>query len=175
MATTDEKNWVEEVGAPAYASIVEMVAALECDYERLEELREERDEYNDCPEDERGLEEPDWATDKPDDAAELAELEEAAGECKDRDEAEQRIQEDALSVEVRSNWHEVGGDNTPGEFNILLTTGGPAVRIIGDLDESFEPTSARLEVQDWGKPWTTYWRASEDTLLSYARCFYFGE
>ena len=43
---------------------------------------------------------------------------------------------------------------TPEEFEILLCTGGPACRIVGDLDESCQPSSARIEHQDWGTPWT---------------------
>ena len=60
---------------------------------------------------------------------------------------------------------------------ILLCTGGPAVRIVGDLNEHGEPDTARIEYQDW----FTYWerlpikREQEDLLLDYARCFYFGE
>lgn len=176
---TTEKDWVKEVGEPAYASIVEMVAAYQCDYDRLEELREARNDY-----------EPDkavldmgpdteprastWAEECPDDAEELKELEEAAGECESQDDAYTRIQEDALSVEIRSDWTTPGEPMTPGEFNILLTTGGPAVRIMGELDEHGEPYRAWLEVQDWGKPWTQYFPADPDTLLTYARCFCFA-
>lgn len=155
---TAERNWVEEVGAPAYASIVEMVAALECDYDRLEELRDERDE------DAEELDE-----------LELAELETAAGECADADEARQRIEKDVLSVEVRSGWTTPGEPMEAEEFCILLTTGGPAVRIRGELDEHNEPYRAWLEVQECGEPWTKYFPANGDTLLTYARCFYFGE
>ncbi len=54
-------------------------------------------------------------------------------------------------------------------------TGGPATRIIGELNEHGEPTRARLQVQDWGTPWTDYRGGDQETLLTYARCFYFGE
>src|SRR3989304_3914771 len=67
--------------------------------------------------------------------------------------AREAIEEDPLSVEVRSDWHEPGGDSDPGEYCILLCTGGPAVRIIGRLDTHSEPPSARLQYQDWGTPW----------------------
>ena len=62
----------------------------------------------------------------------------------------------------------------PFEFCILLSTGGPASRIRGELDNG-EPCRAWLEVQDWGTPWTQYFDIEQDTLLAYARCFYFGE
>ena len=111
----------------------------------------------------------------------VAALEEAEADIGDRtgeerDEARQAIEEDALSVEVRSDWHEIGGDSDPDEYCILLCTGGPAVRIIGRLDQYSEPESARLQYQDWYTPWQELILSSEDyaTLLTYAQCFYFG-
>ncbi len=99
------------------------------------------------------------------------------GEQVDRETAIERIQEDPLSIEVRTDWHEVGAeDNKPTEYNILLCTGGPACRIIGDLDQYCQPTTAKIEYQDWGTPWTRYGDTSEDednALLTYAQQFYF--
>lgn len=172
----NEADWAQKIGEPAYAAIAEMVAALECDYERLEALKEERESY--APDDGRivtGTMGEEWATDFPDDAEELAELEAAAGDCTDREDAEHRIQDDPLSIQVRSGWANVGEDMTASEFEILLTTGGPAVRIMGELDDNYEPFHAWLEVQDWGKPWTQYFQAESDTLLTYCRCFTFGQ
>lgn len=91
------------------------------------------------------------------------------------DDARQAIQEDALSVEVSSGWYTPGSDHEPEEFNILLCTGGPACRIRGELGQWKEPDRAWLEYQDWGTPWTEYFDADQDTLLAYAREFYFGE
>jgi hypothetical protein len=95
----------------------------------------------------------------------------------DADEARQRIEEDALSVEVSGTW-------TPGEtpeadgFEILLCTGGPAVKIVGELGLHDEPTRAWVEYQDWGTPWAEYvgedYQSERADLLAYARCFYFG-
>lgn len=170
-ATKDER--LQEVGASALASIREMVAALECDYDRLEELRELKAE---CEGHLAAGSDPALYAMAKADAQELTELEEAAGDCESREDAEQRIHEDALSVEVRTDWHAVGDEDTkPTHFNILLCTGGPAARIIGELNEYGEPTRAWLEYQDWGTPWTQYFDADQDTLLTYARCFYFGE
>lgn len=86
----------------------------------------------------------------------------------EQEEATQAIQEDALSVEVRSGWYAE-------EYNILLCTGGPAARIIGELDENGYPQSARIEHQDWGTDWTTLRQSGEeqDILLEYASQFYF--
>ena len=95
------------------------------------------------------------------------------------DAARERILEDALSVEVRSAWHVPGsGDDDPEEYRILLAWGGPAVRLIGTLDQYAVPETARLQSQDWFQPWSDLKDASADTddiLLDYARCFYFGE
>lgn len=176
MATEQiETDWVEKIGASAYASIAEMVAALECDYDRLEELRGDRATWEDPPVDAHTRPAEPWAGENPDDAEELAELEAAAGDCESREDAADRISEDPLSVEVRSGWVTPGDDvMTPEEFCILLSTGGPAVRIVGDLNGCGEPIRARLEVQDWFKPWTEYAPADQDTLLSYASQFHFA-
>jgi hypothetical protein len=91
----------------------------------------------------------------------------------------QAIHEDPLSVLIRDSWHEPGkpAEDGPEEYEILLSTGGPATRIRGELDQYCQPETARLEVQDWFVPWQE-WRGegwSEDVLLDYARCFYFGD
>jgi hypothetical protein len=95
----------------------------------------------------------------------------------DEEAAREAIEEDPLSVEVRSDWYTPGSENRePGEYCILLCTGGPAVRIVGDLDNG-EPSSARIEHQDWFTPWQELIVNSNDraALLRYARCFYYGE
>ena len=164
--TRDEENAASlaNTGKCSYESIAEMVAALNCDYDRYQELIDLAG-TGELSNDECG---------------EYDALKKAAGDCKDRDDAEQRIHEDPLSVEVRSDWLEIGSfarepRMQPAEFRILLATGGPAVRIIGELDANCEPTSARLQAQDWFLPWTDYRDADESVLLDYCRCFYFGE
>lgn len=161
---------LKEVGKGTHAVLAEMVAALECDYDRLEELREERKSLAD-----EGAHHELLGFDS-EHGEELQELEAAAGDCADRDDAEKRIHEAPLSIEVRSDWYSVGDDQpAPSEFNILLGTGGPATRIIGELDERGQPTLARLQTQDWGTPWTDYLDGDSEMLLTYCRCFYFGE
>lgn len=91
-----------------------------------------------------------------------------------------QIQEHPLEVSVRSGWHQPGQPHinmTSSEYLILLCTGGPAVRIIGTLDEHMSPITARIEYQDWGTPWTNYMLTSdeEQAVLEYASVFYFGE
>lgn len=99
-------------------------------------------------------------------------------EWHDEDGAERAIDEDPLSIEIRTDWHTVGAEDIdPGQYRILLTTGGPAAQIIGDLDGHHQPESARFQYQDWFKPWTEVILDSDDyaTLLEYAQRFYFGE
>lgn len=62
-------------------------------------------------------------------------------------------------------------------YMILLGTGGPAARIVGELDQHAQPETATFQYQDWFKPWTDAWVSAEDadTLLEFAQQFYFAE
>jgi hypothetical protein len=166
-------------------SIRSMVAALECNFDRLEELREERYGLESAIKDADGASEVDdarqaLATWDDENAEGLRELTDAAtvdgDEMKDADAVRERIQESPLSVEVRSGWCASKADMTPEEFCILLSTGGPALRIMGELDEHGQPSRAWLEYQDWGTPWTHHYvEGLADALLTFAQQFYFGE
>jgi len=92
--------------------------------------------------------------------------------------ASEAIQEDPLSVEIRTDWHTPGdGNNKPTEYTILLCTGGPAVRIIGDLDQYCQPETTKLEYQDWFTPWTRYLTDDDEEadMVTYANQFYYEE
>ena len=177
---TTNNNQASEQAAEQYSSIVRMVAALQCDYDRLTELKDEREEFNDAindTEQDSAEREIAWAALRrweTENAEELAKLEDAAGDCTDEDDARQRINEDPLSVEVRSDWTTPSEELEAGEFMILLCTGGPAVRIVGEL-RGGEPCRAWLEYQDWGTPWTQWFNASSTTLCEYASNFFCGE
>ena len=97
-------------------------------------------------------------------------------EYHNRENTEQHIHEDPLSVEVRSDWHTPGSESREGEYRILLCTGGPACRIVGQLSQYSEPETARIEHQDWGTPWTEYRLDSDEEkiVLTYAQQFYFS-
>ena len=176
--TIETKDRAEDQAAAQYSSIVDMLAAVECDYDRMQELRDECEEFILDRMDESGCNracaEHEWTIERLDEALELAELEAAAGDCTDEEDARQRIQEDPLEVQVRSDWTNPGETLEAGEFMILLCTGGPAVRIVGELNRG-EPCRAWLEYQDWGTPWTQWFGASSDTLCEYAANFFFGE
>ena len=92
-----------------------------------------------------------------------------------REAIEQKCQESALSVEVREGWHAPGASDGPEDFAILLSTGGPALRLRGDLDQHCQPHRAWLEYQYWFEPWTKFFGADSDALLWFAGLFWFGE
>lgn len=161
MSDTAREQALEQVN-----SIVAMVAALECDYDRLQELRDERDM---CEEGAHV-----WASQNQDDARELEELENAADDCADADDARKRIEEDPLSVDVRSGWASYGETLTPEEFRIVLCTGGPHVELVGDLDENGEPARVRVLYRDWGTSGELF-DFDRAAVLRYAQCFYFGQ
>lgn len=180
-------------------SIHDMVAALDVDYDRLKELREEYNslereaeeaeecvlyhhdnvldvngEYPEHQEWRRCISElEDWLSEHKE---ELEELEDEANGCESEEEAREVIESDALSVEVRSGWGSVGDELTATEFRIVLCTGGPHVEIRGELDSYGEPCRAWLQYAGWGTGMTERVNkpGDEDVLLGYADCFYFG-
>jgi hypothetical protein len=89
------------------------------------------------------------------------------------------MREAPLSVDIREGWKSPGEGASlePTEFQILLSTGGPALRVMGELNHG-EPSRCWLEHQDWGTPWTRYFSRSAErasALLWFASLFYYGE
>jgi hypothetical protein len=168
---TKTDNRAEEQAQAQYNSICAMLDAYECDWDRLEELRDMKADHEaDMAE---AIDPKPFNVAHPDEAEELETLEAEAGDCTDQDDAQQRISEDPLSVEVRSDWVSPHEEKmTPGEFRILLCTGGPAVQICGELDDYGTPSRAWLEYQDWGTPWTQYFGADNARLVAYAQHFF---
>lgn len=190
-------NYAQEQARAQFERIAAMLAAVECDFDRLQELRDERqtladelDAATECVHYHHGAD-PEAVTEEctelaewrrcrdelaawdADNADELAELDEAAGEYESQEDAEQAIQDDPLSVEVRSDWTTPGEELEASEFCILLCTGGPAVRIVGELSDG-EPIRAWMEYRDRGTPWTQYFDADSATLVDYARRFFYA-
>lgn len=94
----------------------------------------------------------------------------------DADAIRERLEQAPLAVSVRSGWSTPYDTLQASEYQILLTTGGPALRIIGDLSEHGEAETARLQYQDWGTPWTDYPLQQSETrpLIAFASLFYFA-
>ena len=93
-----------------------------------------------------------------------------------QDELRESILNNALSVEFRSGWYSSPEDEKKAEeFRILLAWGGPALRIIGELDD-YGPVNPKLQFQDWGTPWTDFeiTENQQDALNWFCNCFYFG-
>lgn len=85
-----------------------------------------------------------------------------------------------LTVRIRSAWHNPGEAFTAAEFEILLSTGGPACRIIGELDSGSVAWQSGcrpvLQHQDWFKPWIeASYDIDTNALLWFCEQFYFGE
>lgn len=100
----------------------------------------------------------------------------AATDATAREEAERAIHEAPLSVQVRDGWHAPGARSSgPDEYEILLSTGGPACRIYGRLTDYCAPGDLpSLQYQDWGTPWTDA-PCDREALQRFASFFYFGE
>lgn len=180
MTNSTDNHGLDQAKAQA-ESIAAMVAAINCDYDRLQELRDEREALTDALEEAENNSYADTSKEEAEQAlAEwdnhmrgvLNELEAEAGECADSDEARENVQNDPLSVEVRSGWDIVGGDLSAAEFRIVLCTGGPHVEIRGELDNG-TPSRAWMMYQDWGTPLTQYFDIEGSTLLAYCQEFYF--
>ena len=101
----------------------------------------------------------------------------------DYDDARDNILEAPLSAQVRSDWYRPGEQPEAVEYQILLSYGGPSLRITGQLGEYGEASTADLEYQDWGTPWTRYhpplhselFDSHNADVLTFAQQFYFGD
>lgn len=172
-------NDAKDQAKAQYECICQMLAALDVNYDRLEELKDEKKILLAAikearTEDELKEAEDDWQAWETEYDLELIELQEAAGDCTSQDEAQERLYESPLSVQVRSGWVSPGEEMYAYEFEILLCTGGPAIRIRGELDEHMRPDRAWMAFQGWGSPWCQYFDAEQATLLAYSRNFFQG-
>lgn len=181
--THETENHAKTQAAAQYQGIATMLVALNCDFDRLEELRDEREnlvydlnEATNTAGASQTMQDAEKALAQWDEenAQELNNLEHEAGKYTDADEVREALQNDPLSVEFRSGWTLYGDTATPEEFRIVLCTGGPAVQIRGELDVHGAPYRAWLEYQDWGTPWMQFFDADQNTLLAYCQEFIFA-
>lgn len=131
--------------------IENLLSAYNLDWDLYEDLR-------DC--DQSDIDEDDLET--------LRELTEQAAGCESQEGALERLEENPLDIQFRSGWESNRDELTPSEFAILLCTGGPAVRIRGELDHHGYPSRAWVEYQDWGTSWTEL-GSYQSSALEYAQ------
>ena len=96
---------------------------------------------------------------------------------RDAEEVEEQARQQVLSLEVRTGWHDPSEPpSQPEEGCLLLSTGGPALRLLVDLDGETEPYQCRLQHQDWGTPWVDVPLSDTDdqALCWFASLFYFA-
>jgi len=96
------------------------------------------------------------------------------------EEIRESILNSALSIEFRNGWYSdlyhLKGVTEPIEFKILLSWGGPSLRIIGEIEDNYA-INPKIQFQDWGTPWTDLEIKStnqQDALNWFVNCFYFG-
>jgi hypothetical protein len=176
MSTSESNERARDQARLQYESIEQLITAYDLDWDRLEELRSERDDFvqerlSEIEIETKELALASWAVLHPDETEELADLERDAAGYEDQDAVEQAIRDDPLSVEVRSGWHSPGEEAEDDEFQILLCTGGPAVRIVGELGRHNCAERAWIEYQDWFTSWEKWNTANSDVLCRYANFF----
>lgn len=72
----------------------------------------------------------------------------------DGEEKQDWAMEAPLEITVRSGWRRIGEPLEAREVAILLSTGGPAVRILAEIDgRNGAIIWPRIQGQDWGTPW----------------------
>lgn len=160
--------------------IHDLITASQVDYDRIEELVEERATWlEENPG--RFLEPNDprdggrWYLANPDEAEELDELRLQAGEFKSQEAVEEQIRELPLSVLVRSTWQEPGQTLTQAEYRITLSAGGPSCWLQGDVDaDGTLGNTVRVRYADWGEVGELFNTTDEQrsALLDFVRYFF---
>src|SRR3989304_3064953 len=124
------------------ASIIEMVAALECDYDRIEELRDELTELTEAVTDATTKKERKEAAAaaleawKEENQEELDDLIAEAGDCTDADDARRPMEGAPLRGRSGSDCPSPGETAEATEFESLLCPGGPACNISNSVSSA---------------------------------------
>ena len=92
-----------------------------------------------------------------------------------QDELRENVLNSALSIQFRSGWETHYENFKAKEFEILLSWGGPALRVIGEITD-YGSKNPKIQFQDWGTPWTDFeiTEDQQDALNWFCNCFYFG-
>lgn len=157
-----------------------LITASQVDYDRIEELVEERATW--LEENPGRFIEPNdprdggrWYLANPDEAEELDELRLQAGEFKSQEDALEQIRELPLSVLVRSTWQEPGQTLTQAEYRITLSAGGPSCWLQGDVDsDGTIANTVRVLYSDWDEVGELFNTTDEQrsALLDFVRYFF---
>lgn len=155
VTTTQQQTNHADANAKAHAEIIEALYELACwDADQSQSLSDEANAI---------LQDLYWDEDG---TGVAASLQEALNEY---------VSDMPLSVRVRSDWHSPGETFEAAEFEILLSTGGPACRIIGELNRGSVERPV-LQHNHWFEPWTeSSYDIDTDALLWFCEQFYFGE
>ena len=96
---------------------------------------------------------------------------ECEGETLDHEQARDRLEEGPLSFErlITDHRHESI------QWEILLSTGGPASRVLVSTDYDGHIESAVYQFQDWFQPWTAAEDQDEELVKEYASLVGFYE
>jgi len=90
-----------------------------------------------------------------------------------QDEIRAGLGESLLSVDQLTHGIYADGDT----WQVLLTTGGPAARVVITTDAYGDPTEAVFEFQDWFEPWTAAPEQDGELLTKWAEsvAYYYCE
>jgi len=90
---------------------------------------------------------------------------------------EEEARAHALSLEVRSDWQSIGDNLEPTQGRLLISTGGPALQVLLDIDND-QGSDPCLQIADWGCNWRDYkpkgGADAWDALDWFAGLWYFG-
>lgn len=96
----------------------------------------------------------------------------------DEERAREAIEQGHYGIELRGGWYAPGGRDEDGaqEYCVTLGGGGPAMRIVGELEDG-SPSTARYQFQDWFKPWTDAELSEKESaiLLQWVGHLYFED
>lgn len=94
-----------------------------------------------------------------------------------REDVENEAREMPAGISLRSGWYAPGAGGPADEYRLEMAGGGPACRIIGNLDADGDAADATIEGQDWGTPWLALTLTTDeyDALLWFVGLFWYGE
>lgn len=157
-------NYAKENTEAAYYEILCLLEAVNCDFDRLNDITYQGELLAESEETVQELLE--WDNEN---HVELDELINKSFGCTSRDEALERLTESAAELLVRSYWMAPVGRLEVGEYMIVLFGGVPTRRIVGKLEDR-QVLSAKLEYLSG--EWVELLGTDESRLIEYAGFFF---